>query len=542
MYNFLVHGLSDNWDGEPAELEINRIGEHTVDIIKKQFIPLTPESIKKLISLPCIFAYEESNKKNARVGWIEEIRVRDNKILYTYKFDPDVNDIPYTLFKTANWDFDIGEWEMSRTHWSIKNNNFEELLIKNGIISKGMSLKKKQEEIFFTKPLMAIIKQAIAELYSHTDIEEIFNSYGLVIGPNPDFSNKIKKVASFLDHVDWNESQNTAALVELLSQVYIQNSHLIKLGEGGQSSNPIFQMTLLSNSLEKNGLHWNGKAYVLNIVEKNELSVLHTLSLKELNQIPTAFSTYRAVKVLGEGGSGRVFLVKNAKDESFALKIISPEKMNSEKNTRFKNEIFFSLKINHPNIVPVLDIGFLMVKGVKCAFYVMPLYVCNFRDVMKNENDINIKLSYFVTFLKGLLYAHQHNCWHRDIKPENILFDGEKLILTDFGIAHINEEFVIADIETKEHSRLSNFQYASPEQRISGGRVDHRSDIYSVGLILNEIFTGTIPWGVGHKNIAEVAPEFSEFDEYVSYMLQHDVEKRLKGLEVVLSKILEKII
>ena len=217
--------------------------------------------------------------------------------------------------------------------------------------------------------------------------------------------------------------------------------------------------------------------------------------------------------------------------------------MNSEKNSRFKNEIFFSMKISHANIVPVLDLGFLTIKDLKCPFYVMPLYTCNFRLIIDNEKDLKVKLSYFSTFLEGLMHAHKNGCWHRDIKPENMLFDekNKELVLSDFGIAHIQEDFIVDEVETKEHSKLSNFQYASPEQRIVKGRVDYRSDIYSVGLILNEIFTGTIPWGVNHKSIANVAPEFAALDDYVNSMLQHDVNNRTVGLEEVLKVIRENL-
>ncbi|MEV9402412.1 hypothetical protein AB0170_27245, partial [Klebsiella pneumoniae] len=92
----------------------------------------------------------------------------------------------------------------------------------------------------------------------------------------------------------------------------------------------------------------------------------NSLTLKNLSSIPTAFSDYKAIRVIGGGGSGRVYEVENADKEKLALKVLIPEKINSDKISRFRNEIFFSLKNIHPNIIKVIDIGFLTVGDRKC--------------------------------------------------------------------------------------------------------------------------------------------------------------------------------
>ena len=88
-------------------------------------------------------------------------------------------------------------------------------------------------------------------------------------------------------------------------------------------------------------------------------------------------------------------------------------------------------------------------------------------------------LMYFSQLLDGVVAAQLLEVVHRDLKPENILFDerNNKLLVTDFGIAQFKEEDLYTAVETKETDRLANFQYAAPEQRIRGGKVDHRAVI-----------------------------------------------------------------
>lgn len=85
--------------------------------------------------------------------------------------------------------------------------------------------------------------------------------------------------------------------------------------------------------------------------------------------------------------------------------------------------------------------------------------------------------------------------WHRDLKPENILHDPieNRLVVSDFGIAHFTAELMHTLVETKLAERLANFHYAAPEQRRPGGLVDHRADIYALGLILKRTVHWTSP-------------------------------------------------
>jgi len=83
------------------------------------------------------------------------------------------------------------------------------------------------------------------------------------------------------------------------------------------------------------------------------------------------------------------------------------------------------------------------------------------------------------------------------------------------------------------HGRLANFQYAAPEQRLRGADVDHRADIYSLGLILNELFTGTIPLGTGYKTVESIAPELPYIDEVVASMIRQSPQDRPQSIDAI---------
>ena len=131
--------------------------------------------------------------------------------------------------------------------------------------------------------------------------------------------------------------------------------------------------------------------------------------------------------------------------------------------------------------------------------------------------------------------AHLLESVHRDLKPENILYDdqGKTLVLADFGIARFKEDALKTAVETDAHERLANFAYAAPEQRLPGMTVDSRADIYALGLILNEMFTGQIPQGAGIRTIGAVAPEFGYLDRLVELMIQQQPENRAQSVRAV---------
>lgn len=256
--------------------------------------------------------------------------------------------------------------------------------------------------------------------------------------------------------------------------------------------------------------------------------------MAKLPPFETPFDSYASVGVIGEGGAGMVYEVRNSAGETFALKCLAPERVNADRLKRFKNEITFCQKQDHPNLVKVLDTGATNLKGVKVPFYVMRRYTGTLRTHMGGLKAGDV-LKAFSQLLNGVEAAHLSNVWHRDVKPENVLWDqvGASLVLSDFGIAHFEVEEIYTAVETKAAARMANFLYSAPEQRVRGARVDHRADIFSLGLILNELFTGEVPQGSGFKRVGSVHAEYSYVDDLVDAMIQQDPQKRPQSIEEI---------
>jgi len=246
----------------------------------------------------------------------------------------------------------------------------------------------------------------------------------------------------------------------------------------------------------------------------------------------TLSDAYSQVRKIGEGGSGTVFEVKSLEGKTYALKTVSPDKATTEKIKRFRNELDFCEKTECANIVRVIDSGFILEDEKKLPFYVMAKYSSNLRLLLSTTVPQEKVLPYFSQILDGVEVAHLKGVWHRDLKPENILVDSEKdvLLVADFGIAHFEEEALATSVETRPNAKLGNFLYAAPEQRARGKVVGLTADIYALGLILNEMFTGDVPQGAGYKTIKSVAPEYSYLDVIVERMIQQNPDSRFKSI------------
>ncbi|MCW5799985.1 MAG: serine/threonine protein kinase [Nitrospira sp.] len=252
----------------------------------------------------------------------------------------------------------------------------------------------------------------------------------------------------------------------------------------------------------------------------------------EPNILLTTFGRYTRGKIIGEGGAGNVFEATDEGGKRFAVKLLNPVKSSSDKRRRFKNEILFGVKNEHKNIIKIVDHG-LYGENLDTPFYVMPLYEETLRGLVKKGIPQEKVLPYFAQLLDGVEAAHLQGIAHRDLKPENVLHDkaSDLLIVADFGIAQFNEEELYTLVETRATDRLANFQYAAPEQRERGKQVNHLSDIYALGLILNEMFTGAIPLGSGHKTISSVAQEYSYLDDLVEQMRRQSPAERPSSIE-----------
>jgi eukaryotic-like serine/threonine-protein kinase len=199
---------------------------------------------------------------------------------------------------------------------------------------------------------------------------------------------------------------------------------------------------------------------------------------------------YRILRKLGAGGMANVYL---AEDEELgrrvAIKILNDRYANDELFIeRFRREAKSAAALSHPNIVSIYD------RGEAEGTYYIAMEVIEGRSLKeliltRGPLPIPQAIAYTLEILDALRFAHRHGIIHRDVKPHNILVGGERLKVTDFGIARAG-----ASQMTEAGSIMGTAQYLSPEQA-RGAPVTASSDLYSVGIVLYEMLTGKVPFG-----------------------------------------------
>lgn len=240
-------------------------------------------------------------------------------------------------------------------------------------------------------------------------------------------------------------------------------------------------------------------------------------------------------------GSNCVRDLINVEDNNdvFVIKILNKPDSNSIK--RFEHEIDF-YKNNKAKCFPgiICDGSMLCDDGKLHLYFVMPKYKTSLSKLISQNKLPNYhkRVMMFVRICKAVRMLHRHGIIHRDIKPDNILIDDNGYpLLCDLGISHFNDLSI-----TDEGERLGNSNYCAPEQRKKPfGPYGTYTDIYPLGLILNELFTGEIPNGTNYKKIVDVAPAYGIFDTYVSRMLESDYTKRESDINTIIYLIKKRI-
>ncbi len=260
--------------------------------------------------------------------------------------------------------------------------------------------------------------------------------------------------------------------------------------------------------------------------------------LRKSITLETTFATYTVDEQIGNGGAGTVYGGVDSSNVAIAVKVLSKEARSTDKRRRFKNEIAFLAKCTHRNVVQIVDHGVSTDDVISGPFYVMKRYTSSLRAVMKGLPPQNV-LPIYLQVLDGVEAAHFLGAIHRDLKPENVLWnaDSRAVAVADFGVASLTPELAATAVETREDRRLANFIYAAPEQRLPGGKVTAAADIYALGMMLNEMFTGDLALGQGYKKIQSVAPAFAYLDEIVAVMLSQSHSDRPKTIAQIKSDI-----
>jgi serine/threonine-protein kinase len=241
---------------------------------------------------------------------------------------------------------------------------------------------------------------------------------------------------------------------------------------------------------------------------------------------------YEVIEELGRGGIGRVFRVEDKKTkEEIALKLLKPE-ISTDQDTieRFRKELTMARKIRHKNICAMYDLG-----EDEGTHYITMEYVRgeDLRRLIKRVKHLpsDTALSIAKQVCEGLAEAHRLGIIHRDLKPSNIMIDKEgNARIMDFGIARSLKDEEI----TGTGVLIGTPKYMSPEQA-DGKKVDHRSDIYSLGVILHEMLTGKVPIKGDTARLRARAPQ--RLCHVIQGCLEENIDKRYKSAKALLSEL-----
>ncbi len=236
---------------------------------------------------------------------------------------------------------------------------------------------------------------------------------------------------------------------------------------------------------------------------------------------------YKIIEKIGAGGMANVYLAEDLiLERQVAVKMLSLDFQEDKSSyRRFQREALSTTELTHPNIVNIYDVGegnnpyivMEYVAGLDLKEYIIENHPISYNKIINIMDQI----------LSGIAYAHSRGVIHRDIKPHNILIDPDEHVkITDFGIAVAISQNSI----TQSNSLLGSVQYISPEQA-RGNVVTEQSDIYSLGIVLYEMLTGSVPFegesavSIALKHFQAPIPSLKEFDSRIPQPLENVVLK-----------------
>jgi eukaryotic-like serine/threonine-protein kinase len=234
---------------------------------------------------------------------------------------------------------------------------------------------------------------------------------------------------------------------------------------------------------------------ISNIVKQQEAQTAK-LDIVTLTPGDIIEGRYKYIEKIGKGAFGTVLLMEDTiVEERLILKFLNPNVSNDEEMMkRFVHELRYSRKITHKNVIRIYD--FLYIRGnYAISMEYFPSHTLGGEIV--NEKPVVLKraVKFGIDIATGMAVAHQAGIVHRDLKPANVLINNEGLLkIVDFGVAAAQSQ---GDTQlTKTGYVIGSPKYMAPEQ-ILGKKVDERADIYSLGVILYEMFCGVPPYSRG---------------------------------------------
>ncbi|MBN2383757.1 tetratricopeptide repeat protein [bacterium] len=272
------------------------------------------------------------------------------------------------------------------------------------------------------------------------------------------------------------------------------------------------------------------------------------LSIEDIKPGTIFAQRYKIVSEIGRGGMGAIFRAEDLKlKETVALKLLLPGlQTNQQVIQRFIQEIKLSLKITHENVIRIYDIGEVgRINFISMEF----IEGIDLKKLIRTQGKL--PLDYGIEIVRqmceGLSAAHKKGITHRDVKPQNILINLDNNIkIVDFGIAKVET----SDGMTREGVVIGTPEYMSPEQALAK-KIDYRTDIYSVGVIMYEIFTGELPFqadtplGIALKHVNDRPGKLRDKDadiprfleDIVLKAMEKDPAKRFQSMEEMIAEL-----
>jgi dienelactone hydrolase len=259
---------------------------------------------------------------------------------------------------------------------------------------------------------------------------------------------------------------------------------------------------------------------------------------------------YVISREIGRGGMAAVFLGDDRKhDRQVAVKVLHPELGAAIGVDRFLREINIAAHLRHPHIVPLLDSG----EADGLLYYVMP-YVegesLRQRLTVHGALEISEAVRYWRDVVDAIAYAHRHGILHRDIKPENVLLADRHASVVDFGIGKALRQIGKNDTLTGFGMAIGTPAYMAPEQAVASDEIDHRADIYALGVLAYEMLTGRVPFASSTPTqmvtkLSAPAPDAREYRPEVSAevarlikrCLEPEPEKRWQNADELLEAV-----
>lgn len=252
--------------------------------------------------------------------------------------------------------------------------------------------------------------------------------------------------------------------------------------------------------------------------------------------IGQTISHYKILEKLGEGGMGVVYKAQDLKlDRPVALKLLPSNLLSSEEEVvRFQQEARAISTLNHPNVATIYDVDEAIgpTTAGRQKFLVLEYLPggtlkSRIKKLQSEGKELPLAqiVDYGLQFAEGLSHAHRHSIVHRDVKTDNVMLTEEgKVKITDFGLAKLRGSAQL----TKTGSTVGTAAYMSPEQ-IRGEDQDHRSDLFSFGIVLYEMATGHLPFR-------------GEHEAALSYSIVNENPLPIKSLRPTLPTSLENVI